>query len=97
VPAPTVEGQTAQDALPAEPDALQGFLFGDVLRIGDRLNPVGQRRGEQVIDEEPLRGGPTALAAVLGEQQGADLQAANLRPARRDAAPADDPGQGSVG
>ena len=97
MPAPTVEGQAAHDALPAEPDALQNSLLGDVLHIGDCLEPVGQRRLEQVLDEQSLRGGPSALAAVLGKQQGADLQAANLRPAGRNAAPADDPRQGSVG
>jgi hypothetical protein len=93
---PIVKGEAAHDALPAEPDALQRVLLGDALHVGDRLKPVRQR-GEQVLDEEPLRGGPMALAAVFGEQQGADLQAADLRPAGRDAASADDPGQGTAG
>jgi hypothetical protein len=49
-------------------------LLDQVLHVGDRLEPVGQRRDEQVLDEQPLRRRAKALAAMLREQQGADLQ-----------------------
>jgi hypothetical protein len=78
MPAPTVKGQAAHDALPAEPGTLQRPLLGDILHIGDGLESVGQGGGEQVLHQQSLRCGPAALAAVLGEQQGADLQAAGL-------------------
>jgi hypothetical protein len=81
VPTSTVEGQATHDALAAEPGPLQRQLLGDVLDVGDGLEPVGQGGGEQVLDEQSLRRGPEPPAAVLGEQQGADLQAAALRTA----------------
>jgi hypothetical protein len=80
VPASTVEGEATHDALAAEPDALQCPPLGQVLDVGDGLDAVRQGAGEQVLGEQPLRGRPEALAAVLGKEQGADLQAAAIRP-----------------
>jgi hypothetical protein len=74
VPASAVKGQATHDALAAEAGPLQRLLLGEVLDIGDGLESVGQGRGEQVLDQQSLRCGPQALAAVLGEQEGADLQ-----------------------
>jgi hypothetical protein len=65
--------------LAAEPDPLQHPLLGQVL-VGDDLDPVGQGRREQVVDQQPLRRRPHPAAAVLGEQQDADLQAGALGP-----------------
>jgi hypothetical protein len=43
------------------------------LDVGDGLESVGQRGREQVLSQQSLCRGPVALAAVLWEQQDADL------------------------
>jgi hypothetical protein len=55
VPASTVEGEATHDAFAAETDALQRPLLGQVLHVGDGLEAVGQRGGEQVLHWQPLR------------------------------------------
>src|SRR5512132_3624700 len=66
-PGAVPEGHTAQHPLPRKADAFQGFLLGDVVRIGERLQPVDPGELQQVVHQQPLRRRPKPMAPVLGQ------------------------------
>ncbi|HEV3124124.1 MAG TPA: hypothetical protein VG266_06065, partial [Candidatus Dormibacteraeota bacterium] len=53
-PGPAAEAALAQQPLTAERALLERALFGDVVGLGERDQPVRWRRREQVLGEQAL-------------------------------------------
>jgi len=69
VPAAVFERVAAQHAFAGEPRLGQGALLGQIADIGDGLDPVHLRVGEQVARQPPLGGGAPAPSSRLRHQR----------------------------
>ena len=94
-PLAAYEASASEHAFSNEPRSLQRPLLGSVVDLGDCLQAMDGRRGEQVVRQQALRGRAVTLAAVLWQQQDANLEA-SLRPGRGDGSPVHDFSEGAV-
>src|SRR6185437_6422785 len=72
-PCAGAEVQAAGHAFLAEPDASEGVLFGEIVDLRARLEPMRGRVREQVPDQLTLGFGAEPSASVFREQRDADL------------------------
>lgn len=69
-------------ALLAKPAPLECLLLRGILHLGASLNPMSSRHGEQIIDQEALRGGSSASSSHVRDDQHPDLPRARACPVR---------------
>jgi hypothetical protein len=79
VPLAASKADPALDAFELKPDSLESAPLGHVVDVRPRLDPVCCGSGEQVVDEEAVRDGAYATAAVFGKQPDPNFQVAERK------------------
>ena len=68
-PLAAYEAPASEHAFTREPSSLQRSLLGGVVDLCGCLQPMGGRRGEEVVGQESLRSRAVALTSVVGSNR----------------------------